>query len=45
MGLLNGIVYYRFDELHPSEQADRIVAREVTGAILRRSEEWVSWIS
>ncbi|KAI0791061.1 GDSL lipase/acylhydrolase [Abortiporus biennis] len=34
-----------FDELHPSEQADRIVAREVTAAIRRTSSRWVTWFS
>ena len=35
----------RYDELHPSEQADRVVAREVTKAILRVSDRWVDWLS
>ncbi len=35
----------RFDELHPSEQADRVVAREITNAITRRSEKWAMWFS
>lgn len=36
---------FRFDELHPSEQADRIVAREVAAAIRRKSSKWVTWFS
>ncbi|TCD62320.1 hypothetical protein EIP91_007060 [Steccherinum ochraceum] len=34
-----------FDELHPSEQADRVVAREVTAAIQRKSSRWATWFS
>ncbi|KAL5528983.1 hypothetical protein ACEPAG_4957 [Sanghuangporus baumii] len=37
--------YLWFDELHPSEQADRIVAREYTNAALRKSDRWVTWFS
>ncbi|EJD35181.1 GDSL lipase/acylhydrolase [Auricularia subglabra TFB-10046 SS5] len=33
-----------FDELHPSEQANRIVAREMAGA-LRGNTRWATWIS
>jgi len=34
-----------FDELHPSEQADRVVARQITNAIQRKSEKWTTWFS
>ncbi|KDQ55497.1 carbohydrate esterase family 16 protein [Jaapia argillacea MUCL 33604] len=34
-----------YDELHPSEQSDRIVAREITAAIKRTSDEWTTWFS
>ncbi|THH26384.1 hypothetical protein EUX98_g7799 [Antrodiella citrinella] len=34
-----------FDELHPSEQADRVVAREVAAGILRESGRWTTWFS
>ncbi|KAL5511906.1 hypothetical protein ACEPAH_5124 [Sanghuangporus vaninii] len=37
--------YLWYDELHPSEQADKIVAREYTNAILRKSDRWVTWLS
>jgi len=33
-----------FDELHPSVQTDRIVAREVTAAIQRQSDRWTTWL-
>ncbi|EJD37643.1 GDSL lipase/acylhydrolase [Auricularia subglabra TFB-10046 SS5] len=33
-----------FDELHPSEQADRVVAREMVAA-LRGNTRWATWIS
>ena len=33
-----------FDELHPSEQADRIVAREMANA-LKGNTRWATWIS
>ena len=39
------MVEHRYDELHPSEQADRVVAREITAAILRTSERWITWFS
>lgn len=34
-----------YDELHPSEQADRVVARQITNAIQRKSEKWTTWFS
>jgi len=34
-----------FDELHPSEQANRIVAREISLIIQGRSNQWATWIS
>ncbi|KAL5511907.1 hypothetical protein ACEPAH_5125 [Sanghuangporus vaninii] len=37
--------YLWFDELHPSEQANRAVVREYTNAILRKSDSWVTWLS
>lgn len=36
---------FRFDELHPSEQTDRVVAREVAAAIRRKSSKWTTWFS
>ncbi|KAF9267360.1 carbohydrate esterase family 16 protein [Marasmius fiardii PR-910] len=37
--------YLWFDELHPSEQADRIVAREIAEAIGGKQNKWTSWLS
>lgn len=34
-----------FDELHPSEQSDRVVARQITNSILRLSDKWTTWFS
>ncbi|KAF9478581.1 hypothetical protein BDN70DRAFT_933290 [Pholiota conissans] len=34
-----------FDELHPSEQADRIVAREIAQVIEGRANQWTTWLS
>ncbi|OCH95459.1 GDSL lipase/acylhydrolase [Obba rivulosa] len=34
-----------YDELHPSEQADRVVAREIAAAINRQSSQWTTWFS
>ncbi|KAK0456021.1 GDSL lipase/esterase [Armillaria borealis] len=34
-----------YDELHPSEQADRIVAREVAQAARGEENRWTTWIS
>jgi len=33
-----------YDEVHPSEQADRVVAREIAAAIVRNSTDWMTWI-
>ena len=33
-----------FDELHPSQQADRVVARELASAV-RGNTRWATWIS
>lgn len=35
--------YLWVDELHPSEQADRIVARELVKVINGTSKEWITW--
>lgn len=35
---------YRWDEVHPSEQTDRVIAREITSAIVRNSSEWITWL-
>ena len=35
----------RYDELHPSEQADRIVAREMAAVIDGQGSKWATWIS
>ncbi|KAI5119097.1 hypothetical protein M0805_004868 [Coniferiporia weirii] len=37
--------YLWYDELHPSEQTDRVIARQITNAILRTSEKWTTWFS
>ncbi|KAI0944616.1 hypothetical protein AcW1_002285 [Taiwanofungus camphoratus] len=34
-----------YDELHPSEQTDRVIAREIASAIARNSSDWISWLS
>ncbi|KAF8904694.1 GDSL lipase/acylhydrolase [Gymnopilus junonius] len=34
-----------FDELHPSEQADRIVAKNIAQVIEGRQNEWTTWLS
>ncbi|KAI0666850.1 hypothetical protein C8Q78DRAFT_426008 [Trametes maxima] len=34
-----------FDELHPSEQADRIVGKLIADTVHRRSEKWITWLS
>ncbi|KII92682.1 carbohydrate esterase family 16 protein [Plicaturopsis crispa FD-325 SS-3] len=34
-----------YDELHPSEQSDRIVAREITKAIQGKDSKWTTWFS
>ena len=39
------IAIYRYDELHPSEQADRIVAREVAQVIKGQKNQWTTWLS
>lgn len=34
----------RYDELHPSEQADRIVAREIAQVARGETNKWTTWI-
>jgi phospholipase/lecithinase/hemolysin len=34
-----------FDELHPSEQADRIVAQNIAQVMEGRANEWTTWLS
>lgn len=33
-----------YDELHPSEQTDRVIAREISSAIVRNSSDWITWL-
>ncbi|KAJ3544437.1 hypothetical protein NM688_g5746 [Phlebia brevispora] len=37
--------YLWFDELHPSEQTDRVVAREIAAAIRGSSSKYATWFS
>ncbi|KAF5334163.1 hypothetical protein D9758_014836 [Tetrapyrgos nigripes] len=37
--------YLWFDELHPSEQADRIVAREIAKVFEGKESQWATWLS
>ncbi|KXN88513.1 hypothetical protein AN958_07282 [Leucoagaricus sp. SymC.cos] len=37
--------YLWFNELHPSEQADRNVAREIANIIQVKGSKWVTWLS
>ncbi|KAG6872551.1 hypothetical protein C0995_008895 [Termitomyces sp. Mi166 len=37
--------YLWYDELHPSEQADRVVAREVAAVIEGKDSQWTTWLS
>ncbi|KIJ69630.1 carbohydrate esterase family 16 protein [Hydnomerulius pinastri MD-312] len=37
--------YLWYDELHPSEQASRIVAREMTAAMKGEHTQWITWLS
>ncbi|KAI0807961.1 GDSL lipase/acylhydrolase [Fomes fomentarius] len=34
-----------FDELHPSVQAERVVAKAISDVIHRRTEKWTTWLS
>ncbi|KZT69466.1 carbohydrate esterase family 16 protein [Daedalea quercina L-15889] len=34
-----------YDELHPSEQTDRVIAKEISSAIVRNSSTWITWLS
>ncbi|KAE9400601.1 hypothetical protein BT96DRAFT_881197 [Gymnopus androsaceus JB14] len=46
--LINGTArdsYLWFDELHPSEQADRIVAREMALVMEGKMSKWSTWLS
>ena len=36
---------FRFDELHPSEQADRVVAKQISEVILGEDNKWTTWFS
>ncbi|KAG5716240.1 GDSL esterase/lipase [Termitomyces sp. T112] len=37
--------YLWYDELHPSEQADRVVAREIATIIEGKDSRWTTWLS
>ncbi|KAG2130906.1 carbohydrate esterase family 16 protein [Suillus clintonianus] len=34
-----------YDELHPSQQSDRIVAREITAVMKGEQNQWTTWLS
>ncbi|KAM5530586.1 hypothetical protein V8D89_015745 [Ganoderma adspersum] len=34
-----------YDELHPSVQTERVVAKAISDVILRKSEQWITWLS
>ncbi|KAI0770406.1 GDSL lipase/esterase [Fomes fomentarius] len=34
-----------FDELHPSVQAERVVAQAISDVVHRRTEKWTTWLS
>ncbi|KAK0470457.1 carbohydrate esterase family 16 protein [Desarmillaria tabescens] len=38
-------LWWVYDELHPSEQADRIVAREIAKVARGQESKWATWIS
>jgi len=35
----------RYDELHPSQQSDRIVAKEITAVMKGEYNQWTTWLS
>ena len=35
----------RYDELHPSEQSDRIVAHEIANTLTDKGSRWTTWFS
>ncbi|KAF5334166.1 hypothetical protein D9758_014835 [Tetrapyrgos nigripes] len=37
--------YLWYDELHPSEQANRIVAREIAQVFQGKQSQWTTWLS
>ncbi|KDR79521.1 hypothetical protein GALMADRAFT_63124 [Galerina marginata CBS 339.88] len=40
----DSFLWYVFDELHPSEQANRIVAREIAQVIVGQKNKWTTWL-
>ncbi|KAI0340169.1 hypothetical protein BDW22DRAFT_445718 [Trametopsis cervina] len=34
-----------YDEVHPSEQTHRVIAKILSDAITRKSEQWINWLS
>ncbi|RPD58827.1 hypothetical protein L227DRAFT_612586 [Lentinus tigrinus ALCF2SS1-6] len=34
-----------YDELHPSVQAERVVAKAISDVIHRKTEQWITWLS
>ncbi|KAH7923372.1 carbohydrate esterase family 16 protein [Leucogyrophana mollusca] len=37
--------YMWYDELHPSEQTDRVIAREMTAVMKGEANQWTTWLS
>ena len=38
-------LFLRYNELHPSEQSDRVVAREIAKVLEGKESDWVNWLS
>jgi hypothetical protein len=38
-------ILFRFDELHPSEQADRMLAKNIAEVITTGKNKWTTWLS
>lgn len=36
---------YRYNDLHPSQQANRVVAREITAVLKGEQNRWTTWWS
>lgn len=38
-------ILYRYDELHPSEQTERNIAREIAEVIEGKQNQWTRWLA
>lgn len=43
--VIKSSIFLRYDELHPSQQSDRNIAKEITAVMKGEYNQWTTWLS